>query len=90
MKQRIIILVLFSVFISGCTISNSITKTEAEKIALKYVTDRNESSHWKIKYTEEIDSYWIVRFGPTNSMPELLWLHIDKKSGEIIKVITDS
>lgn len=34
--------------------------------------------------------HWIVRFSPTNSMPELLWLHIDKKTGEIIKVITDS
>lgn len=85
-----IILVLLSLLISGCTISNSITKEEAEQISLKYVADRNESSHWKIKNTEEKDNYWIVRFGPTNSMPELLWLHIDKKSGEIVKVITDS
>ncbi|MDQ0115131.1 PepSY domain-containing protein [Paenibacillus harenae] len=88
MKRAILISVLLAVFLPGCTTPNFITKTEAEQIALKYVAEENESSHWKLVNTAEEDNYWIVRFGPTNSMPELLWLHIDKRTGEIIKAIT--
>ncbi|MEX2415323.1 MAG: PepSY domain-containing protein [Paenibacillaceae bacterium] len=113
MNRAIIVFVLFSIFLAGCTkpsdsfegntedvkvntantakdMLNEVTvsKNKAEEIALEYVA--NESSHWRIVKIEEEDNYWIVRFSPTNSMPELLWLHIDKKTGEIIKVITDS
>jgi outer membrane lipoprotein-sorting protein len=89
-RAILLTLILLAVFLAGCTTTNSITQTEAEQIALKYVEDHNESSHWTMESTEGQDNYWIVRFGPTNEMPELLWLHIDKKTGEIIKVITDS
>jgi ABC-type iron transport system FetAB ATPase subunit len=89
-RAILLTLILLAVLLVGCTITNSITKTEAEEIALKYVEDNNESSHWVMDSTEQADNYWIVRFGPTNEMPELLWFHIDKKTGEIIKVITDS
>lgn len=89
-RATLLTLILLAVLLTSCTATNSITKTEAEQIALKYVTDHNESSHWTMKSSNEEDNYWIIRFGPTNDMPELLWLHVDKKTGEIIKVITDS
>jgi uncharacterized protein YceK len=90
MRRSIFTLIILTLLLAGCTTTNSISKTEAEQIAMNYVRDQNESSHWTMKSTEEADNYWIVRFVPNNNMPEFLWLNIDKKTGEIIKIITDS
>lgn len=94
MKRGIIIWLLFFIFTAACSDlrpeETFISKDQAKEVALVYIAD--ESAQWNLQEIEvdELDQYWIVRFKPVRNMPELLWLHVDKRTGEILKVITDS
>jgi len=65
-----------------------ISKAEAERIAVQYLKD--DSPNWAVADIQDDYEYWIVRFSPASSMPERLELKIDKATGEIVEILTDS
>lgn len=69
---------------------SSISKDKAEEISLQYLVDKKETSDWNLEKVLEEDRHWVVYYTPKKVVPEILVLYIDKKSGNIVKVETDS